>query len=85
MANPFHQNRCFTGIYYKCKCSVLMFSLTNRLSVINANFTGTVDLGTSNISLYMKNLDLNYFIEAFQVREISGSHSSEYEDGSLLR
>jgi hypothetical protein len=39
----------------------------NRVSAINVNFTGTVDLGTQNISLYMKNLDLKYFIEAFQV------------------
>jgi hypothetical protein len=39
----------------------------DRVSAINVNFTGTVVLGTQNISLYMKNLDLNYYIEAFQV------------------
>jgi len=39
----------------------------NRISAINVNFTGTIDLDIHNNSLHIKTLLLNYFIEKFQV------------------
>jgi len=39
----------------------------NRISAINVNFTGTIDLNTHNYSLHIKTLLLNYVIEQFQV------------------
>jgi hypothetical protein len=44
-----------------------MSSLVNRISAVNVNVTGTMDLGIHNKSLYIRNLTLNYFIGAFRV------------------
>jgi hypothetical protein len=44
-----------------------MSPLMNRISAINVNVTGTMDLGIHNNSLHIRNLTLNYVIEAFRV------------------
>ena len=43
------------------------FLSINRMSAINVNVTGTIDLGTHNNSLHMKTLMFNYCIEQLQV------------------
>ena len=39
----------------------------NRISAINVNFTGTIDLDMHNNSLHIKTLLLNYVVEQVQV------------------